>query len=196
MSNSWDDKYNMSIDHIDEDVFILRSYFPDAVEIIKTSEDMDKAGVDYIVRYGYSDNYNDIYVDAKTRTLESCQRYFKQDQLGNLIPEFALEICSVTKYMDYVFDPKREDKVGWTLDSNNPVDYILYTYPDNCVHTSFLVPFQQLRRTFRSNYKKWVNQCGICYQKSEGYYETWYSACTFVNAYEVLDAMYSEIMKK
>lgn len=189
--NSWDEKYNMSMNRIDEDISILRSYFPSATKVVKTPKEVDRLGADYVISFGTEYDTKVVFVDAKSRSLSSCETNFQRDQLGNMIPEFALEICSVTQYRDYKFIPERGDKVGWTLNDTSIADYILYTYPDGCVHKSFLVPFQLLRLAFRNNYKKWTTQYGIHYQQSD----SWYSVCVFVNAYEVLDAIYSEITR-
>jgi len=157
------------------DIETLRDMIPGCVSVIKTDEQTDRNGVDYIatLRRGAQ-----ILIDAKTRE-PGASRYWNGGG-----PELALEIWSVRPGGKYN-TPRERAKVGWTLCEAKETDMIYYTFdPSDCFDV-FLLPFQHLRIAFRQNWPIWSKRYLSKTQDSF----TWESLCIFVPANEVLKAI-------
>ena len=76
-------------------------------------------------------------------------------------------------------------RAGWTLDESKTTHYTLHAFcPEECP-TVFILPFQLLRKTLRTNYKEWALDYRIARQNSG----QWQSECIFVPAPVVLSAI-------
>lgn len=142
------------------DLEVLKQLLTGCTEIVKTTLDQDRSGVDYIatLRKGAA-----VLIDAKTRTA-GCSKYWREG------PEIALETWSVLP------ERGKTGKVGWTLNESSSVDYILFTFDTVDTNNVFLYPFQLLRVSFRRNLPSWHKKYKVDIQNSG----TWKSECVFV----------------
>lgn len=143
------------------DLDTIQALIEGCVSVEKTTEQQDRAGVDYIatLRRGAS-----VLIDAKART-PGCARYWTNG------PELALELWSVLP------ENGMTGKVGWTVCEAKNVDYILFTFDPQDSDKAFLYPFQLLRMAFRSHYAGWKE---LGYQTAVQSSGTWKSQCIFV----------------
>lgn len=164
------------------DINILKNLFPDSIDIIKTCEKEDlETGVDYKVILNDSVTIN---VDGKTREKGS-SKFWKYGY-----PELALETWSVKE------SSERKGKIGWTLDNEKDLDYILYTFYPSDSNLIFFLPFQQLKMLFVKKMKDWENKYGLMTQQSYDGWSGWESECIFVPYTEVLSEMRSTFIFK
>lgn len=78
-------------------------------------------------------------------------------------------------------------KIGWTLDPAKITDLVLFTFDPTDTTVVYLLPFQHLRKAFIDFGKSWLDEYGpMAFQSTNG---RWRSACLFVPAGEVLDAV-------
>jgi hypothetical protein len=147
------------------DALTIQRMIAGCVEVCKTSERDDRAGVDYVaaLRKGAT-----VLIDAKTRK-PGCSKYWRQG------PELALEVWSVMPGGKYQM-PEPKKKVGWTLCEAKNVDYILFTFDPLDSREVFLYPYQLLRMTFRRMLPQWH----MLYKKDVQDSGTWQSQCLFV----------------
>ncbi len=128
----------------DSDIDTLRAMFPTCASIIKTTEEDDKLGTDYVVtlRRGAQ-----LRVDAKTRS-PGCRRFWAAG------PELSLEVWSVMPGGKFS-TPRHKSRTGWTLDESKDIDLILFTF-DAADHVfAYVRPLALLRETFRRNFGDW-----------------------------------------
>ena len=149
------------------DISILQRVISKCVTVEKTTEELDRKGIDYIATL---ENGAEIYIDAKTRRTVRCVD-------GS--PELALEIWSVKPTNG------NKGKIGWTLNTETNVDMILYTFPKDKWEYFYLIPFQFLRMAFQANGREWMKK----YRRSVQENGTWQSECMFVPAHVVLDSV-------
>ncbi len=152
------------------DMDTLRAMIPGCVSVLKTHEEMDRQGVDYIARLRKGD---ELLIDAKTRIRE-CSKYWKSE------PEVALEIWSVRPGGKYQ-TPQNRGKTGWTLSESKHVDLILYTFDPFDCDDVFLVSFPLLRMAFQRHYRQWtkpMNEGGFKRGIQDSFH--WESECIFV----------------
>lgn len=176
MSYNFDERLAFSKGRVQEsDEATLRGMFPESVSVEKTSADLDRAGVDYIVtlrRGGI------VRVDAKTRS-RGCRRWWQDGQ-----PEVPMEIYSVRPGGKYNIHPQAA-KVGWTLDESKDVDLILFTFHPSDHEYAYARSFPLLRETFRRYFYRWR-----IYKHDIQDSERWESECRFVPLDVVDAAMY------
>lgn len=142
------------------DIETLMKMIVGAVNVEKTDEKSDRAGIDYIVtlRGGAQ-----IMIDAKARE-KGIKKYWQNG------PEVALEIWSNV-----------DRKVtGWTLDESKNTDLILFTFDKEDCSECWLVSFQLLRIAFRNNITRWRGMYRTAIQTSDQNGRTWKSQCIFV----------------
>lgn len=172
-------KMSMRSLQLETDKRTLQHYFPDAVEVVKASADLDRTGIDYIVHLASG---VEIYVDVKTRN-SGCSAYWKDDE-----PELALEIWS----QRYPRLEKRDErnKWGWTCDLHKKCHYVMFKFDPSDSEAVYIVPFQQLRIAFRHRLPQWMDRYPHPWQgqRTAGYL----SQCVFVPADIVLDAIRHE----
>lgn len=156
----------------ESDEATLKAMFPECVSVEKTTTDVDRAGVDYVVtlRRGAI-----IRVDAKARS-KGCRQFWR-----NGAPEIPMEIWSVRPGGKYN-TPRELSKVGWTLDESKDVDLILYTWDRADHEYAYVRSFPLLRETFRRYFSEWQT-----YKHDVQDSERWESECLFVPL-EVADA--------
>lgn len=142
---------------------------PGVVSVEKTDYDLDRSGVDYVatLRRG-----SEVYIDLKLREA-NCSRYWAQGE------EIALETWSVKP------ENGNLGKVGWTLDESKKTHYTLHAFDPVDSDKVFILPFQLLRKVFRSNVSVWRRYYKIGVQNSG----TWKSECIFVPAKIVITAI-------
>lgn len=164
--NLWQEKLTYSQAQIDSDIRRIKNYFPHCSEVVKTSVDFDRQGVDYIatLKGGIQ-----IFIDAKTR-VKGSSRYWKHGE-----PELALEIYSVVE----------SKKLGWTLSTESKAHYILYTFDPTDSDKFYVLPFQILRKVFVENGRQWIEKYGKKIQASDN----WHSSAVFVPANVVMQAV-------
>lgn len=152
------------------DIQLLKAIITNCDNIVKTDENLDRQGVDYIatLRRGA-----EVYIDAKTREC-GASKYWKYGE-----PELALEIYSA------IPDVCTRGKVGWTLNEASNVDLILYTFDRSDTNKYYLLPFQHLRLAFVQNFHEWCKK----YIIKKQYNKQWVSEAVFVPASVVLDAI-------
>lgn len=159
---------------------LIRDMLPGIVSVEKTNVTVDKTGIDYIARLRGGAPVN---IDLKTRD-KGCSSYWMWG-VNKLPPskvrqeEIALEIWSVKP------ENGRRGKVGWTLDEAKLTHYTLHVYDGSDSQRVFLLPFQLLRKAFRTNVRAWQNTYRIESQSSGG----WHSECIFVPVSIVQDAI-------
>ena len=163
---------------LDTDVKTIQALIAGCVAVRKTSEDVDKKGVDYIatLRGGAQ-----IRIDAKTRE-PGCSQFWRG------VPELAPEIWSVMPGGKYNI-PQERAKTGWTLSETNEVDYIFCTFAPEDSDQTYMLPFQLYRIIFRANCREWRELYKVAIQDSG----QWQSMCLFVPAPVVLNAIYEEM---
>lgn len=181
MIHDFVDKFEFSLGKREQfDMELLKESITGCVDIKKTDEETDKAGVDYIatLRRGAK-----VLVDAKARD-KGASKYWKNGE-----PELALEIWSVCP------SENSEGKVGWTLNENSEVDLILYTFDPSDCNSFYLIPFQNLRLAFIKNFREWKSKYGVKEQESkkEESGKNWTSKAIFVPASVVIRSV-SETM--
>jgi len=160
------------------DCATLKAMFPGCVSVQKTTPEMDRTGVDYILTLRGG---SEIRIDAKTRQ-EGASRFWTDG------PELALEVWSVRPGGRYD-TPMPQSKVGWTLCESKDVEYILFTFaPADCA-AAYLFPYQLLRIAFRQNYDQWGNQHKTDIQCSSRAHHRWQSECIFVPVSVVRNAI-------
>ena len=170
MTYDFDERLKFSLDgKVDNDKQLLKDIFLGCIDVQKTSEEIDKQGIDYIV---ILKDGAEIFVDVKTRE-KGASKYWKYGE-----PELAIEIWSVYK-----------TKVGWTFSKKSAVDYILYTFDFSDSRQYYLLPFQQLRIVSQKNYYSWKNQYKVAMQDSYA----WQSQAIFVPASIVINAIQNEM---
>jgi hypothetical protein len=155
------------------DLATIKKMIPGCVSVVKTDEQQDKNGIDYIatLRRG-----REINIDAKAREA-GCSVYWNDG------PEVALEIWSVKPLNGH------RGKTGWTLDESKETELVLFTFdPQDCPNC-YLVSFQLLRIAFRKNILKWIDTYRVATQKSKENGRMWQSQCVFVPVDTVYDAM-------
>ena len=162
---------------IDLDSRALKAYFLNVESVDKTDPEIDKTGIDYIVTLKTGVQ---ITVDTKTRW-KGCSRYWKEG------PELALEIWS----QKWPPGSGREDVVGWTIDTRKQCDYIMFRFDPSDCKQYYILPFQQLNRATRHNYKEWEHRYGG-QQRQMQTRADYYSTCIFVPAYNVMNAVKRE----
>ena len=149
---------------------IIRQSIPKCVNVIKTSEELDRLGIDYIAELTGGAK---IYIDVKTRE-KGASRWWKHNE-----PELALEIWSVYP------DENNKGKQGWTLSNSSNVDLILYTFDKSDCEKFYLLPFQHLRKAFINNCQDWLKK----YNRKKQLSESWQSEALFVPVSVVLKAI-------
>ncbi len=142
------------------DIETLQKMIVGCLNIEKTDEETDRAGVDYIVtlRGGAK-----ILIDAKSRA-KGAMKYWKYG------PEVALEVWS---------DIDRKT-TGWTLSESKNTDLILFTFDPKDTTECWLVSFQLLRIAFRNNIMDWQKEYKTAIQVSHYHGRSWKSQCIFV----------------
>jgi hypothetical protein len=155
------------------DIFVLRKHITGCIELNKTTEEIDKKGIDYIaiLRNGAT-----VKIDAKNRR-KGCSFYWKEG------PELALETWSV------IPSEYNRGKVGWTLDEKKEIDLIFFKFDLSDTDKVYLLPYQLLRMAFRRNFKTWKVKYKTDIQTSN----EWQSECLFVPAITVIDAITKEM---
>jgi hypothetical protein len=149
---------------------IIADTLPGVVTVEKTDVAVDKTGVDYVAKLRGGSKIN---IDVKLRS-EGCSRYWK-----NGAEELALETWSVMP------DGSNKGRAGWTLDEAKDTHYTLHVFSEKDSSSAYLLPFQLLRKAFRTNAKKWMELFRVEIQSSK----TWKSQCVFVPAFIVMDAI-------
>lgn len=157
------------------DVETIRQMIDGCVSVAKAPPDLDRLGVDYLAQLNGGAV---LGIDGKARSAGAA-RHWKGGR-----PDLALEVWSV------VPDERHKGKDGWTRDENKVTDLVLFTYDPSDTDTCYLIGFQPLRIAFRRNFVRWCQQYGRngqpVQQQTDGRY---YSACLFVPANVVLDAI-------
>lgn len=154
----------------ESDIDTLQAMFPSSVSVIKTDEEQDRAGTDYVITLRRGAR---LMVDAKSRA-GGCSRFWRHG------PEVALEMWSVLPGGKYGI-PDGEARVGWTLDESKEIDLILFTFdPDDHVF-AYVRPFPLLREAFRRNYRDWRREHKAAPQDNVSPRGSYYqSECVFV----------------
>lgn len=169
LKNAWDEKFAAAESNEEREKRLILEWFPRATKVVKTGSCIDRAGVDYICEL---QNGAVICIDAKTRE-PGCSKYWKDG------PELAVEWMSVVE----------NKTAGWTLSTKTQCDFVLYTFPLEDCSTSFLIPFQALRKALMANHKAWLEKYKLKEQRSTGFGGTWTSSCIFVPASVVINAI-------
>lgn len=180
MQYDFSERYNMSTqtEQLETDIATLRAYFPDVADVKKTDAAYDKRGIDYIVTLKSGAK---IGVDVKTRE-KGCSRYWENG------PEIALETWS-QKWPDY---EDRQNKVGWTIDTNKRCHYVMFKFDPSDSTIVYILPFQQLNMAFRRNKDVWYSTYHHAYQtQAQANYE---SECIFVPVDVVIEAVKNEFV--
>jgi len=149
---------------------LIQQTLPGIIKVEKTDAEVDKTGIDYIATLRRGSTIN---IDLKLRE-KGCSKYWQ-----NGIAELALETWSVLP------DNGRHGKAGWTLDEAKLTHYTMHAFDEADTNRVYLLPFQLLRKAFRTNLKKWINMYKVGQQNSG----TWKSECVFVPATVVLEAI-------
>ena len=160
-------KFSMSF--VQSDIEIIKRFLPYCKDVIKTAEDLDRKGIDYVAELECGAT---VFVDVKTRQ-KGCSKYWK-----NKIPELALEIWSVC-----------DKKIGWTLSRKSNVDYILFRFDNSDSEKVYFLPFQTLRAAFIRHGHEWTTK----YRVEQQFNKTWRSECVFVPVNIVIEAMIQEM---
>ena len=173
------ERLNMSMQglQLETDINTLQAYFPDVSCVQKTNIQQDKSGIDYIVTLKTGVQ---IGVDVKTRD-KGCSKYWNNG------PEIALEIWS-ENWPDWA---KRENKVGWTVDSTKRCDYVMFKFEPTDSKLVYIMPFQQLNKAFRKHMREWDKR-GYRRAKQKQKNAAYYSECMFVPVKVVIDAVKNE----
>lgn len=149
---------------------IILATLPGVISVEKTDTVIDKSGVDYIatLRRGAAVN-----IDLKLRS-QGCSAYWRYGE-----EELSLETWSVV--------PERGNvgKCGWTLDESKATHYTLHVFDPSDSNRVFLLPFQLLRKAFRTRVRDWYDLYRHEFQRSG----PWKSECVFVPASVVLSAI-------
>lgn len=148
---------------------------PNCVTVLKTTEMLDRRGVDYIARLSGG---AEVLIDAKNRD-KGCSRFWINGE-----PELALERYSVMPGGKYK-TPKDREKIGWTLNTRSPVHYIFFKFDATDTDDVYLLPFQLLRKAFRDNGIRWFEICESAIQDNG----RWESKAVFVPVGKVTDAI-------
>ena len=160
---------------IDTDKQLLKDIFLGCVDVQKTSEEIDKQGIDYVVTLK---DGAEVYIDVKTRE-KGASRYWKNNE-----PELAIECWSVCPAIN------SKGRPGWTFSQKSVVDYILYTFDISDSKLNYLFPFQLLRIASQKNYYLWRTTYKCARQSS---YD-WDSEAVFVPVSVVINAI-NNVMK-
>jgi hypothetical protein len=151
---------------------------PGCILVAKTEKDVDRTGIDYIatLRGGSL-----VFIDHKLR-LPGCSNWWMRAADGTRIPELALELWSV------VPENGRPGKTGWTLDESKATHYTLHTFDPSDSRDAYLMPFQLLRKAYRSNFSEW-NKFQHGEQTSRRGSSMWRSECVFVPVNIVIEGI-------
>ena len=170
MTYDFDERLQFSMgEKVTSDIKLLNNIFLGSMSVTKTSSDLDKLGVDYIVTL---QDGAEIFIDVKTRE-KGASKYWDYGE-----PELAIEIWSVCC-----------SKVGWNFSKKSAVDYILYTFDPSDYNQYYLFPFQQLRIASQRNFHAWKSQYKTAFQSS---YE-WQSQAMFIPVSVVIKAIQYEM---
>jgi hypothetical protein len=145
---------------------ILMQQFPNAKDVVKSTNDEDRSGVDWWVLQHNGDKQG---VDTKIRETDFAQK--GEDDL-------ALETWSVVE----------KQVIGWTRDANKRCDYILWLWKDT--GRWMLAPFPMLCKVFVSNWEQWKAKYKTRKQYTPG--RDYHSECTFVPRLVVWREIYNE----
>lgn len=170
MTHDFQKKLNFSRAYVDSDIAILKEYFQNCNEVVKSDKDLDKQGCDYIVRLKGG---REIFVDVKRRE-KGASKLWEHGE-----PELALERYSVVE----------ENKIGWTLNCELKTDYVLFAFDPADSLNYYIFPFQLLLKVFCVYGKTWRDKYAYKKQSSG----SWTSQALFVPASVVLDSI-KEIM--
>lgn len=179
------------------DVETIRSLLGASCERVESeSTGMNDEGIDF---RAYLRRGSELLIDVKSRE-EGCSRFWHSEPLFdvNPEPELALETWSV------IPDPDGgQGVVGWTLDESKKTDYTLHRFHPSDTNEVFLLPFQLLRMAFRRNLGMWrgtfgrkTSNClhtGETIQRSRSNGSVWHSACLFIPAWCVIEAIQAEM---
>ena len=148
---------------------IIQQTLPGIISVRKTNPEEDKTGIDYkaVLRRGA-----EINIDLKLRE-KGCSKFWQSEE------EIALEKWSV------VPEKGKAGKVGWTLDEAKQTHYTLHAFDRRDSENVFLLPFQLLRKAFRTHMDEWYTEYESARQNSG----TWRSECLFVPISVVLEAI-------
>jgi hypothetical protein len=149
---------------------IISETLPGISTVVKTDVAVDKTGVDYIATLRRGSKIN---IDLKLRSA-GCSKFW-----DNKKEELALEYWSVMP------DETHVGKAGWTLDEAKDTHYTLHAFSAEDSTRVFLLPFQLLRKAFRTNAELWKKEYRVEKQSSK----TWKSECVFVPAHIVMNAI-------
>lgn len=175
MIHSFNEKLAFSLGEREKfDMNLLKKVIPNCVHVVKTDEETDKSGIDYVATL---DGGATINIDAKTRKAGS-KRYW-----GHGEPELVLERYSVCP------EGENAGKIGWTLSRACNADMILYTFDPKDCRDFFLLPFQHLRMAFLKNGRDWAKEYEWKFERSDN----WQSKAMFVPASVVLKAVSREM---
>ena len=155
------------------DCEMIRKAIPNCVRVVKTDENTDRRGIDYIATL---DGGATVNIDAKTRRKGSVRSGYE--------PDFVLELWSVCP------ENGKAGKPGWTCSRSTDVDMILYTFDRDDWDKFYLVPFQHLRMAFQRNYSTWVKRYNTYRQNNR----TWQSEAMFVPISVVLKAITDQMI--
>lgn len=169
---------SMEAMQMETDKSTLENYFPDALAVRKTDTEEDKSGIDYVVTLKSG---VEVGVDVKTRA-KGCSRFWKNG------PELALEDWS-QKWPD---GSPNKNKPGWTCDSGKKCEYIMFKFDIEDSNKVYILPFQQLNKAFRSNYKDWRDKYRKEWQRQKT--ANYKSRCIFIPAKVVVDAVKAEFI--
>ena len=158
----------------ERDAEILRQAIPHCVDVKKTSEELDRKGIDYIATLKGG---AEIGIDVKARD-RGISKYWKNGK-----EDLVLEVWSVCP------DERNEGQLGWTLSDKTNVDLILYTFDVEDTKSYYLLPYQLLRMAFLRNGRKWLKDYGVRYSHSK----SWSTQVVFVPASVVMDAIRAEM---
>ena len=153
---------------------VILQTLPGSVSVIKTDVETDKTGIDYIDTLVGGAK---VYIDLKLRE-QGCSKYWQNGE-----PELALETWSVTP------ENGMNGKAGWTWDTSKRTHYTLHVFDKSDTNKMYLLPFQLLRKAFRTNAKNWIKRYKIGNQTSTKRNQAWKSQCVFVPATVVLESI-------
>lgn len=148
---------------------IIADTLPGVISVEPTDVAIDKTGIDFKAHLRRGAPIN---IDLKLRDF-GCKKYWKQGE------EITLEIWSVK--------PTKGNKgrAGWTLDESKLTHYTLHAYDIRDSGRVYLLPFQLLRKAFRTHFHEWLKE----YKRDTQNSGKWESECVFVPAVVVLDAL-------
>ncbi len=167
--HDFDEKFTFSQSLMQNDIEIIKQAFPKCINVIKTNEDIDKTGIDYIAELQGGAKIN---IDVKRRE-KGALRFWKHNE-----PELALETWSVYK-----------KKPGWSVSDISNVHFILFVFDKSDCDKYYLLPYQQLRSAFIKNYRDWIKR----FDKKQQYSGDWTSEAVFIPVSVVIEAINQEM---